>query len=309
MKKLLFSGAGGSLFPYLLNALEDKYEVYLMDSNEKIVSFYPNKNIYIVPNVNDKNFEVAVSKIIQKHNIEVYIPLIDEEIIKAIKIGKNLNIKVLSPSENFVELCLNKYELMKVLENQNISYIKTEFADNFTQAFDTPIFLKPNIGRGSRGIRKITNEQEFKAYFILEKYSKNEVLVQPFIAGEEYTVSVTVNNLNKIIAIIPKLVFTKEGITKHAKSIKNTQIENVCKQIVKKLHPKGSFNVQLKLFKNNVFIFEINPRFSTTLVLSIASGINEIDLAVKNYDKQEVEYITDFKNINLMRRWENCFYE
>jgi carbamoyl-phosphate synthase large subunit len=309
MKKILFSGAGGSIFPYMFEVLEKKYEVYVMDADEKVKYMYPNKRVYIVPKVNNTNFENEISKIILDNNIDFYVPLIDEEIIKAIKISKKLGIKVLSPSENFVKLCLNKYNLMNLLNEKKISTIKTKYMNLYNDEFNYPIFLKPNVGRGSRGIRKINNKEEKEAYFILEKYKKNEVLVQPYIEGVEYTVSVTVNNLNEIIAIIPKLVFTKEGITKHAQSIKNDLIEKKCKEIVKKLKPCGSFNVQLKLINNEIFIFEINPRFSTTLVLSVASGVNEIDLVIQNYNKNNVEYIDNFNEVKLIRRWENLFYE
>jgi len=82
-----------------------------------------------------------------------------------------------------------------------------------------------------------------------------------------------------------------------------------CIDIVEKLNPCGSFNVQLKLYNNEIYIFEINPRFSTTLVLSIAAGVNEIDLVIQNYNKNDVEYISSFKEMKLIRRWENFFYE
>ena len=69
----------------------------------------------------------------------------------------------------------------------------------------------------------------------------------------------------------------------------------------------GSFNVQLKEYNGKIFVFEINPRFSTTLVLSIESGINEIDLNILFYNKKNVEYIRNFKETILVRRWENIF--
>lgn len=308
-KRLLFSGAGGSIFPYMFEQLKDEYEVFAMDSDEKVAKLYKNEKIFTVPNINEENFELVIENIIAEHKIDIYIPGIDEEILIAIEISKKMGIQVLSPSEDFVKLCLDKFELMKALTNEKVSNIETYMADKYNEDFDYPIFLKPNIGRGSRGIKKIDNFNEYEAYFTLEEYKKEEVLVQPFVGGDEYTVSVTVNNLNQLISIVPKIVFTKQGITKHAQSIKHEKIEKICKKIVELLSPNGSFNVQLKLLDNEIYIFEINPRFSTTLVLSVASGVNEIDLAIQNFNKKEVEYIEDFKEIKLIRRWENVFYE
>jgi carbamoyl-phosphate synthase large subunit len=308
-KKLLVSGVGGSAFPYLFEVLEDKYELFCIDSDSKILNLYPDKNIIIVPKVNEISFNGCIKNIILENNIDFYIPLIDEEILIAHDICKDLKAEVISPSINFISLCLDKFALMQKLNNLDISSIPTYLASDYDNNLDYPLFFKPNIGRGSRGIKKIDNEDAFEAYFHLEEYTKDNVIIQPFVDGDEYTVSVTVNNLNRLISIMPKIVFTKKGITNHAKSIKNTIIENICRKIVELLEPCGSFNVQLKFYNNKVYIFEINPRFSTTLVLSIASGVNEVDLVIENFNKDKVEYINDFKELSLIRRWENIFYE
>jgi len=307
-KKLLISGLGGSLFPYLIDHLSDKYDLFFIDSNPLVLKMYPHEKVFIVPNAVDKDFDDSIILLIQHYGIDFYIPLIDEEVLKAIAIGHATDIKVLAPSKAFVILTLDKYTLMQELETQGISFIKTFMAATFDGSIDFPLFLKPNIGRGSRGIRKIISREQFDAYFSLESYAPKDVLVQPYIDGDEYTVSVTVNNLNQIIAIVPKLVLLKEGITKHARSVHHSSIEQVCHTIVDRLHPKGSFNVQLKIFKDEIFIFEINPRYSTTLVLSITSGINEIDLNIEHYDHEKVPYISHFQETELIRRWENLFY-
>ncbi|GMN90420.1 ATP-grasp domain-containing protein [Francisella sciaenopsi] len=308
-KKILISGAGGSIFPYLFGALEEKYDIYAMDSDEKIGLIYPNKNIIISPKVDDPKFNDQIGKIIDDYNIDYYISGIDEEILKAIEIGKDKNISVLSPCSDFVKVSLDKYELMKSLKDLGISDIPTVMADQYTGQFDYPIFLKPNVGRGSRGIKKIESLDQFEAYFILEEYEKSEVLVQPYIGGDEYTVSVTVNNLNDLMAVVPKLVFTKQGITRHAISIQNEKIVEKCRDIVNKMKPYGTFNVQLKIYNEEIYIFEINPRISTTLVLSVESGVNEIDLMIEYFDKKYSKKLCEFSSINLVRRWENCFYE
>jgi carbamoyl-phosphate synthase large subunit len=308
-KRLLFSGAGGSIFPYMFQILEKEYDVYAMDSDPKITLLYKNEKIFTVPDVLDDNFEIVISNIIEKNKIDFYIAGIDEELLIASKIAKKTSIKTLSPDEIFIEFCLDKFALMDILMKNNISTIPTLMGKNYKDNFEYPIFLKPNVGRGSRGIRKIDSLNQYEAYFILEEYSKEEVLIQPYIGGDEYTVSVTVNNLNQLLSVVPKIVYTKQGITKYAKCVHHKQIEDICRLIVDKLKPHGSFNVQLKLKDNKVFIFEINPRFSTTLVLTMASGVNEIDLAIKNYDKQEVCYIENFKETKLIRRWESYFYE
>ena len=49
--KLLISGGGGSVFPYLFDKLESNYDVYVMDSDVNVKKLYPTKNIIIVQNI------------------------------------------------------------------------------------------------------------------------------------------------------------------------------------------------------------------------------------------------------------------
>ena len=56
-------------------------------------------------------------------------------------------------------------------------------------------------------------------------------------------------------------------------------------------------------------MFEINPRFSTTLVLSIEAGIDEVDLLVNNYSIQNPKQYYAKEGVYLYRNWNNNFYK
>jgi carbamoyl-phosphate synthase large subunit len=307
-KKLLISGAGGSLFPYLTDVLSERYELILTDSSELVKKLYPERDIRTVPKVVDPSFEKVMTEIIKNDGVDYYIPLIDEEILIAHRIAEKCGIRVLSPAPEFVSLCLDKLELMKALAERGISVIHTDTADRYDGSFGFPLFLKPKTGRGSRGAMKICSQEAFSAYFVLENYAKDEVLVQPYVGGQEYTVSVTANSVNRLISVVPKIVYQKQGVTKHAACLHHKGIETLCRKIVETFVPCGSFNVQLKEDGGKLYIFEINPRYSTTLVLSTAAGINEIDLNIEYIDDKNAPYLDEFKSVELIRRWENVFY-
>jgi len=308
-KKLLISGAGGSLFPYLADVLSEKYELILTDSSELVKKLYPERDVRTVPKVSDPSFEKVMTDIIKNDGVDYYIPLIDKEILSAYRVAETCGIRVLAPKPEFVSLCLDKLTLMQTLAEYGISVIPTTTADKYDGSYGFPLFLKPKTGRGSRGAMKICSEEAFDAYFVLEPYAKDEVLVQPCIGGQEYTVSVTTNSVNRLISIVPKIVYLKQGITKHAAGVHHEKIEAACRKIVETFAPCGSFNVQLMEYEGELYIFEINPRYSTTLVLSIASGINEIDLNIEHFDDKNAPYLAEFKSVGLIRRTESVFYE
>lgn len=307
---LLISGAGGSVFPYLFGALEKKYDLFLVDSNPAVKKIYPDKNVMTVPPVTDQSYRDTISRIIKRHKIDYYIPLIDEEIPQALSMAATRKgLRVIAPRKGFVGLCLDKYALMRQLASRQISEVKTWKVPEFKGEM-FPIFVKPRVGRGSRGGRKIMSSEELSAYFRVEPYSPADVIVQEYLEGDEYTVSVVVNNQNRPMAIVPKKIILKKGITQQAVTEKNKLIEETCRKIVEKLQPAGPFNVQLRIVKGKLKIFEINPRFSTTTVLTCEAGVNEFELWIDNYDCNSVKYVDTWKEgLYLYRRWESCFYE
>ena len=107
MKKILISGLGGSFFPYFNDQLKETYDLYYVDSNEQLKYIYPEYKFFHLPPVSDPNYLLYLEKIINQNNIDVYLPLIDEEIIDVINYFEN-KIIVLAPNIEFVKLCLNK---------------------------------------------------------------------------------------------------------------------------------------------------------------------------------------------------------
>jgi carbamoyl-phosphate synthase large subunit len=312
-KKLLLSGLGGSLFPYLHNKLMDKYDLYYVDADTQLKLLYPDYNFYPAQYVTDPAYYPFIDKIVTENNIDFYAPLIDEEILGAKEYFKNhSHLIVIAPEASFCTLCLDKYTLMGVLKEKGISTIASFTGDNYDDNIPYPIFLKPNTGRGSRGIRKVENLEQLNAYYLLEGYAPKDILIQEYVAGTEYTVGVSTNNNNDLLFISSKKVLRKRGITQLAVTENNELINEVVKKIVAELNPCGPFNVQLYLTKEGeVKIFEINPRFSTTTIMSYEAGVDEIGLFIDNYNKHlhNVEIVYPKPGIILHRRWENCFYE
>lgn len=310
--KILISGLGGSLFPYLHTKMESLgYDLFYVDSNPILKHVYPDLNFYLAPLVSSPDYKEFIKELCQAYQINYYLPLIDEELILANEIGDEINhLTILCPQVDFVRLCLDKHELMKSLNTANISTNLTYKGSEFNWQFDLPVFVKPNNGRGSRGIKKIDRKEQLEAFYILEDYSPSDIIVQPFIKGSEYTVGVVSNAENKILSISPKLALQKKGITTSAVTENNSIIEALAIKINDYYKPKGPFNIQLFLTEDQQpVIFEINPRFSTTLVLSYEAGLHEISLLIDNYNKKDVEVSEAIEGIYLYRQWNSLFYK
>ena len=313
MKKinLLFSGLGGSLFPYLHDQLSNKYNLYYLDNDIHLISLYSDLNFYHAPLVTESAYWDLVKKVIKENKINFYIPLIDEEIIDALNIINGFkSVKIIAPSIKFCNLSLNKFTLMNELSSLNISTIQSYMGDKFNWEIAPPVFVKPVSGRGSRGIRRINNASQLDAYYKLEGYSASEILIQQNITGVEYTVGVLTNNLNQVLSISSKRIIRKKGITQMAITENNLIIDEISRKVVSELKPCGPINIQLILTsEKKAKIFEINPRFSTTTIMEYEGGIDLISAYIKYYDKKyKGEILRPKKDLTLHRRWENIFY-
>jgi carbamoyl-phosphate synthase large subunit len=306
--KLLLTAALGSPYPKLAeDLLEKDFSLILVDSAVDENNFLGENILIRKVNWLGDGYFGDITRIIAEEKPDFYIPMLDEEIAWA---HNNVRTKILSPSHDFCIACLNKEDLIQYLRDLKISVVKT-WVGNLIDKFPVqyPCIVKPIFGRGSRGFCKIENPAQYDAYLTLENRSPYSVLRQEYLVGPEYTVSVVVNNKNQLMAIVPKLVQEKRGITIRAVTEKNDAIHRVCEEIVQKMHPCGTFNVQLKMMDGVPKIFEINPRLSTTSILTTEAGINEIDLMIKYWDADSTPFFQFKEGIHLYRRWENIFYE
>ena len=133
------------------------------------------------------------------------------------------------------------------------------------------------MGRGSRGASRIPDVDALSQYISTSSYAPDNVIVQPFIDGTEYTVSVIITRDGLLHSVVPKRIIKKEGVTKLAVTEHVPAINSLCESIQSRFAADGPFNIQLIVDKfGNPYPFEINPRLSTSTTLTSASGVDEL---------------------------------
>lgn len=308
---VLITGAGGSVFSSILPQLnEASFEkIFLLDANEDIMLNHicDNKKYIFIkcPYGNTPQFKGFVEKLIIKENIEYCVPLVDEEIISFHEIYNKLDIiKGISIPRNieFLKMTMDK----KVLnENLHKNKISVPNLVNLEMENDFPIVAKPKFGRGSRGVYFLSNGYELKKFIDCSIINAENYVFQEKVSGTEYTISVI--PLKEKNIIVPKKVINKKGITIAAVTEKSEAIENLCNKIVEVFKPQGPFNVQLIMDDNacEPKVFEINPRLSTTTILTYMSGVKELLLSLNlSLDENGGEFN---ENIYMYRYYDQIF--
>lgn len=280
---VLLTCAGGASLPFLIKLLKRKgFRVFTADMNPKAVGLFLADKGFVIPPGRSSDFLPKLKALCQKEKVDVLVPLADEELLKACKLEKD-GITVILPRAEFIKMCLDKYIQMKKLKQTGILVPKTSLASESFKKMNFPLVIKPRVGRGSRGLRVIKSKRELQETLKDISNDLGNFLVQEYVDGTEYTVSVVVWRDGKVQAVVPKEIISKKGITKLAVTRRNLKINTVCRNIQKTFKANGPFNVQLKINKEDgrPYIFEVNPRFSTTITLTIKAGVDELGEIIK----------------------------
>jgi carbamoyl-phosphate synthase large subunit len=284
MTKLFITGGGGSGTVAVIHSLKALgYEIATADATVHSAGFEFAHRGYVIPFGVDPAFEPAMRTILREEKPDFLLSGVDEElpILHRLLAREFPTIKMLAPSLEFCESMLDKWQMFERLSAKNISVARSWLASDPAGA-TYPAVVKPRHGRGSRGVAYLENAGELDKYLGAAAKDADQYVVQERIRGTEYTNSAVVGLDNTMLAVVPKEVVSKKGITQVGVSRKNDAIDALCRAVQRELNPCGPFNVQCVLRDDGVpVVFEINPRYSTTVALTLAAGVNEVDEVVR----------------------------
>jgi len=216
----------------------------------------------------------------------------------------------INPQE-VLDICFDKVKTVEFLAENGFAFPKSGKINNSSDLENIdflPAVLKPSVGgSGSANIMIAQTKEELMMFgtYLLNIY--DEFIAQEYIgkAGDEYTVGVLCSMEGALINSIAINRFISSGLGAKAK-VKNrtnnnefgdfllissgisqgrigrfSHITEACEKIALKLGARSAINLQCRYWKNQVYVFEINPRFSGTTSLRALVGYNEPDIIIR----------------------------
>lgn len=227
---------------------------------------------YRVPISSDPGYVDALLEICVAEKIGLVVPTIDDELeILADARGRfdaAGAVLACSPAGT-AALCNDKYRTCRHLSAHGVEAAVSWLPGEIPADAPETLFIKPRVGRGGVGAHLIRNRRELE--FFLE-YVNNPV-VQEFLEGPEFTIDMFCDWNGTPLSIVPReRALVRAGVIDRGRTVKDPALIELGRQVAAVVPFAGAVNVQCRMRGNVPVVFEINPRFSGGIPLTIAAG-------------------------------------
>ena len=307
-KKILVFGSGpirigqGIEFDYCsvhcVHTLKELgYEAIIANNNPETVStdFDTSDRLYFDPLTNED-----VKSIIATEKPDgCVVQFGGQTAIKLTKYLKDADIKILGTSVDSIDAAEDRERFDELLEKCKIPRPKgtTVFTEDeavvAANELGYPVLLRPSYVLGGQNMIIAHNEDDVKEYMsiITSQKLENPVLIDKYIMGKEVEVDAICDGEDFLIPGIMEHIeragiHSGDSISVYPTQslsgrIKQKIVEHT-EKLAKSLNVIGLVNIQYVVYKNEVYVIEVNPRSSRTVpYISKVTGIPMVDLATK----------------------------
>jgi len=239
----------------------------------------------LVPRASDLGYLDAIKEVVRKHSVGIVIPMSEPELGATLPFPELApRLKWITAGESVVKAGLDKLETMNALAMLGIPVPWSHpVIDGRPAAY--PCILKSRTGSGSRAVFIVADDEEAD---YLAKRHPNAIFQEMLgTVEQEVTCAVYRRQDGKVSSLLMLRRLTG-GFTGWAKIIRDEETARMCEAIANGLDLHGSMNVQLRLTDKGPRVFEINPRFSSTVLMRHRLGYTDVLWAIEEAEGKQV---------------------
>jgi carbamoyl-phosphate synthase large subunit len=203
-------------------------------------------------------------------------------------------------------LCNDKLDTCEALIEAGVRAARTYAPDALPENVALPLFVKPRIGRGAIGAFPARTRDELRFFL---GYVENPI-VQEYLDGPEYTIDVLCDFNGRPLSIVPReRVVIRAGVIDRGRTVNDPKLIELARATCEALPFAGPVNIQCRLHRGEPVIFEINPRFSGGIPLTIQAGADFTQMLLKMVlGRAVVPAVGQFRDGLWMTSFESSFF-
>jgi carbamoyl-phosphate synthase large subunit len=254
-----------------------------------------------VPRASQSDYLPEMTRVVSEYDIDAIVPMSEAEIARFLDAGAMSRFgsaSVIAANEEAAKVGLDKLATVQMLDKRGLNPPWTRIVG--TRAPDAlPCIIKPRVGRGSKGVSVVRTGEE------VEKLTRSRAgdLWQELLLpdDEEYTCGLFRSRLGEVRTITFRRKLNG-GLTQSGEVVTLASIDALLGEIAAALNLVGSINVQLRLTDVGPRVFEINPRFSSTVAFRHKLGFRDFIWALQDRENLDLEpYVPPRPGIRFYR--------
>jgi carbamoyl-phosphate synthase large subunit len=335
---LVTAVGGGGIGCELVKALRQSsvgYRLVVADMDAEAFGLDLGDDALVVPPARSAEYLPALVEACHAREIGVVVPGSEPEIAALLAPGAATELAaagalLLSNTADVVATCSDKARFAAFLGTAGFCHPRwwLDPAPDDVPAEVFPVVVKPARGGSGSNAVHIAQDRDELAFFVrhVGDAAGGGALVQAYVgsAEEEYTVGVlsgldgawlatTVlhrqitrglsNRLRQVCRTGPRageLLAVSSGLSQ-GRFVHDDAIAGTCRRLAEALGSRGPLNVQLRRDGDDVFPFEVNPRFSGTVALRAMAGVNEVDALIRREVLGEDVGPLDHRDVGVVR--------
>jgi len=310
----MITAAGTVTAQSLIKALRDDGRVTFIAAGDmnRLNATRPFVDEFVtLPPASDPDFAQRVLEAARRLEIDLLVPLIVESEFLPLDDARSrfdsIACRLALPARRIVERTGDKLEFARFLDEIGVPGPPTQPYTARIAPERFPVYLKPRRGSGSVGTARVESPNSLHEI----ARGRTDLIVQEAVEGTEFTVDAFAASPGRVVAAVPReRIAIKAGVSVKGRTYHHPLIERIVRDVVEKSALQGPANVQGMLRSDGSFsIIEMNPRFSGTLALTTAAGINFASLLIDTFEGRTIPDLLGRHEdgLTMMRYWSEVF--
>jgi carbamoyl-phosphate synthase large subunit len=246
--------------------------VIVCDINPLSPAVHVADRAYLVPLSSAPDYLDEIRTICELEAISLVVPTIDDELQLFARARESFAVRgigVAVSSPETTALCNDKLATCAHLRAHGVAAAATYVPGTLPERISLPLFVKPRVGRGGIGAYRAQSARDL-AFFV--DYVDDPV-IQEYLDGPEFTIDVLCDFQGRVLSVVPReRVVIRAGVIDRGRTSNDPRLIDLALACAGAIPFAGAINIQCRVANGRPVVFEINPRFSGGIPLTIAAG-------------------------------------
>lgn len=255
-----------------------------------------------VPFADSDNFISCLSELLDRWRIDAVLPAHDSVVLALAEAGPRIGAKIITSPVETCRICRSKQRTYEHLQG----LVRSPHL--FASAGDVgkwPVFLKPDVGQGSSGVRLAHTAEEVD-FFLREDPS---LLLLDYLGGTEFTVDCFTDRFGELQFVgARERVCVTGGISTNTRTIQDAALTGMAQAINGALRFRGMWFFQAKKNEQgDLVLLEVSPRLAGGAGLHRNLGVNLPLLSLYDAWDIDVQIARNEGDLEMDRSLQNRF--